>query len=269
MKQVWGITMVKDEGDVIFHTLLHMAEEGLSGIIVADNMSTDNTVSEIKRLQDLLKDSPCQVILVNDDEIGYYQSRKMTELARIAHTTFDADWIVPFDADELWYAGDTIANFLNTLPEHINIVHGDLYNHFGTGIDPQGAIPFQNIGWRQKEKGALPKVAFRWQDGAVIGQGNHSVMLKGAQTVTGLEIRHFPYRSWEHFKRKALNGGAAYAATDLPQNMGGHWRSYRDLILAHGDDKIRKEVFETYFWFLSPVDNGMIFDPAPFRRWNK
>lgn len=268
MKKVWGITMCKDEEDVIFHTLLHMAEEGLTGIIVADNMSTDNTVKEIKKLQSLLKGSTCEIILVEDKEVGYYQSNKMTDLARQAHE-FGADWIVPFDSDELWLAGDTIANFLNTLPEKINVVHADLYNHFGSGIDPQGAIPFQNIAWRQSEKGALPKVAFKWQDDAVIGQGNHSVEMKGIKSVGGLEIRHFPYRSWEHFKRKAINGYAAYKATDLPESMGGHWRSYGQLIEAHGDDKIRKEVFEKYFWFLSPTDNGMIFDPAQFRRWNK
>lgn len=270
MNQVWGVTMVKDEGDVIFNTLLHHAEEGLSGIIVANNMSTDNTEAEILRVQDLLKDSPCEVVLVQDNEIGYYQSKKMTDLARMAHEVYGAEWIIPFDADEIWIShNDTIKNFLSSLPEHINVVHADLYNHFGAGVDPEEGIPFQSIGWRQVEKGALPKVAFRWHDKAVIGQGNHSVSLPNINAVKGLEIRHFPYRSWEHFKRKALNGAKAYAATDLPENLGGHWRSYGQLIENFGDDKIRKEVFEKYFWFLSPVDKGMIYDPAPFRRWNK
>lgn len=268
MRQVWGITMVKDEEDVIYHTLIHMAEEGLDGIIVADNMSTDKTMSEIKKAKRVLKGSPCQIVIVEDKEVGYYQSRKMTELASQAHE-FGAEWIVPFDADELFYAGDTVANFLKSLPDHINVVHADLYNHFATALDPAGLIPFQNMGWRQPQKGALPKVAFRWHEKAVIGQGNHSVNIPGEQVVRGLEIRHFPYRSWEHFKRKAINGAAAYNVTDLPQNMGGHWRSYGQLIESQGEAKVRHEVFERYFWFFSPVDNGMIHDPAPFRRWNK
>lgn len=268
MKQVWGIAMCKDEQDIIYHTLLHMAEEGLSGIIVADNMSTDRTVKEIKKVQKLLKGSPCQVILVQDKEIGYYQSRKMTDLAKQAHD-LGAEWIIPFDSDELWYAGDTIANFLNSLPGHVNVVHADLWNHFGSAIDPQGSIPFQNMGWRQNVKGAMPKVAFRYHKDAVIGQGNHLVQIPNEHVVRGLEIRHFPYRSWEHFKRKAINGAAAYNATDLPVNMGGHWRSYGQLIESQGDDEVRINVFEKYFWFFSPVDNGMVFDPAPFRRWNK
>lgn len=267
-KQVWGITMVKDSEDIIYHTLLHQAEEGLSGIIVADNMSTDNTRKEIEKAQDVLKGSPCQIIVIEDNEAGYYQSRKMTELARRANA-LGADWILPFDDDELFFACDTIANFLNTLPDHVNVVQADLYNHFGSGLDPQGLIPFQNMGWRQKEKGALPKVAFRYHKHAIIGQGNHSVQIPAEQTVKGLEIRHFPYRSWEQFKRKALNGAAAYKATDLPENMGQHWRQYFQQIEKWGDDVVRKEVFEKYFWHFSPVENGLILDPAPFRRWNK
>jgi len=268
VKQIWGVTMCKDEEDIIYHSLIHMAEEGLSGIIVADNNSTDNTVKEILKAQSILVDSPCRIVLLFDTEIGYYQSRKMTELAKQAHE-LGADWIVPFDADELWYADDTIANFIKALPEKINVVNADLYNHFGSGVDIKGLIPFQNMSWRQLEKGALPKVAFKWHKDAVIGQGNHSVSMPKMKATNGLSIRHFPYRSWEHFKRKAINGYAAYKATDLPENMGGHWRSYGKLIELHGDDVVRKEVFEKYFWHLSPIDNGMIYDTAPFRRWNK
>lgn len=265
-----AILMAKDEEDVAFHTILHLAEEGCDTIIVANNMSTDNTEREIKKVQRLLKGSPCEVVLVQDNEVGYYQSKKMTDLARMAHEVYGADWIIPCDFDEIWLSHrDNIKNFLSSLPDHINIVHADLYNHFGTGVDPHGAIPFQNMCWRQAEKGALPKVAFRWQDEAIIGQGNHSVMLNGAQTVTGLQIRHFPYRSWEHFKRKAINGAAAYSATDLPVNMGGHWRQYGEQIKKWGDEVVRKEVFEKYFWFFSPTESGLINDPAPFRRWNK
>lgn len=268
MKQVWGITMCKDEGDVIFQTLLHQAEEGMDGIIVADNMSTDNTVSQIKSLQDLLEGSSCKVILIEDKEAGYYQSRKMTALARLAHEQ-GAEWILPFDSDELFFASNKAGDFLRDMPDHVNIVHADLYNHFGSALDLKTGNPFQNIVYRQKEKGALPKVAFRWHESAVIGQGNHSVQIKSPHAVTGLEIRHFPYRSWEHFKRKALNGLKAYEATDLPENLGGHWRQYGKLIRDYGDDVVKKEVYEKWFWFFSPVDNGMIYDPAPFRRWNK
>lgn len=265
MKKSWGITMCKDEEDIIFHTLVHLAEEGLDGIIVADNMSSDNTMREILKAQKICTE--CKIIVIEDKEVGYYQSRKMTALARLAYEQ-GADWILPFDADELWYAPTQLKQFFNELPDHINVVNAKLFNHFGTGVDKPG-IPFQSMEWRLAEPGALPKVAFKWQEDALIGQGNHSVMMKGIHSVSGLEIRHFPYRSWEHFYRKAKNGAEAYNATDLPQNMGSHWRSYFSLIQSQGEGKIRREVFERYFWFLSPVDNGLIYDPAPFRRFNK
>src|SRR6187402_3066421 len=111
-KQVWGITMTKNSQDIIYHTLIHMAEEGLDGIIVADNMSTDKTRLEINKAINVLTDSPCKIVVIDDEEIGYYQSRKMTDLARMAHD-YGAEWIIPFDDDEIFVAHNgTIANYL-------------------------------------------------------------------------------------------------------------------------------------------------------------
>jgi hypothetical protein len=120
---------------------------------------------------------------------------------------------------------------------------------------------------RQPHRAPLPKVAFRWQDGAVIHQGNHGVTLPtAASSVGGLEVRHFPYRSVEQFVRKARNGAAAYAATDLPVDVGAHWRSYGELLERYGEEVLH-DVFRRHFWFLSPADAGMVLDPAPYCRW--
>ena len=263
-KKIWGVTMVRNEEDIIYHSLLHLAEEGVDGIIVADNMSTDNTREEILRAQSVLIDSPCQITLADDHEEGYYQSRKMTALAKRAHEEFGADWIIPFDADEIMFSPLRLKEFFNQLPENINVVEAELWDHYGTGLDEVG-MPFEVMQWKH-EKLPLPKVAFKWQEDAIIGMGNHSVMMKDIKSTGGLEIRHFPYRSWEHFKRKAING--SLATVDLPKQFCAHWRSYSELINKWGDDVVRREVFEKYFWHLSPVDNGMKLDPAPFRRWN-
>ncbi len=268
-KSIWAVSMFKDEADVAFNSVLHLAEEGVSGIIVADNLSTDNTYEQLLNVQSLVKGS-CKVIIVKDEEVGYYQSRKMTQLAHKAHEEYGAEWIIPFDADELWVSHtDNIKNTINDLPEDIDVIFADLYNHFPSAIDGNTGNPFEDIGWRQQSKGALPKVVCKWHKDMVIEQGNHGVTYPFIpKTIVGLEIRHFPYRSWEQFKRKAINGAAAYKATTL-KGFGDHWLSYNSLIEKWGDDVVRKEVFETYFWFYSPIDNGMIYDPAPFRRWNK
>lgn len=267
--KVGAIIICKDEQDIIFHTIVHVAEEGIRTILIADNMSTDNTLDEIKKAKELLKDSPCHVEILEDNEVGYYQSRKMTNLAYKAHNEFKCDWIIPVDSDEIWVSKTgTIANTINALSPYVNVVTADLYNHFPTAIDENSEIPFRSIVWRQKEKGALPKVAMKYHKDMIIEQGNHSVKYPIPIVSSNcLELRHFPYRSWEQFKRKAINGLKAYEATDLPDNMGSHWRSYGKLLEKWGDEVVEREVFRKYFFMFSPSDNGMIYDPAPFRRW--
>jgi len=269
---VWGCTMVRNEEDVIYHTICHLAGEGLDGIIVADNLSTDATRFEIERARrDLASGIPweraCEIVVVEDDEVGYYQSRKMTALAAKAHNEHGATWIVPFDADELWYCrGDRLGVVLQQMAGYA-AVEAPLYNHFPSSIDPAGSNPFETIGWRQREAGALPKVAFRWTPDTVILQGNHSVAgTAGPVTRQLVELRHFPYRTFEQFKRKAEAGAAAYAATDLPVTEGAHWRQYGAILERHGESALR-EVYERWFSFLAPVEGGLVFDPAPFRRW--
>ena len=259
---VFGVSMVRDEADVIAGTLRHMADE-VDYIIVADNGSTDGT-------RDILYDLAGQLplMVLEDPETGYFQSEKMTALASAAADQ-GAEWIVPFDADELWvWNGDTIRNELAA--RECNVIHAHLYNHFPTAVDIDDPDPFRSIIWRQTSPGALPKVAFRWERGAVVHQGNHGVTLPSKMSVDqGLEIRHFPYRSAEQFVRKARNGAEAYKATDLPVEVGAHWRSYGDILERHGEQVLVDEVFRRWFWAVSPVDMGWIPDPAPYMRWQR
>lgn len=255
-----AVTMVKDEADVIEGCLRHMADE-VDLLIVADNMSTDDTRKIIDSL-----DLPCPIVVGEDWDPAYRQSEKMSALAELAAVEHGATWIVPFDADELWVAGLRISERLKR--EDANVVRADLYNHFATAIDPEGDDPFVTMEWRQRQPGGLPKVAFRWEPGAVIHQGNHGVTLPNGETFAEfpMQVRHFPYRSPEQMVRKARNGAAAYRAADLPESMGAHWRSYGDLMDKFGEDVLH-DVFRQHFFYLSPIDNGMVHDPAPFMRW--
>lgn len=268
--QVWAVSMFRDEEDVADQVLMHLIDEGVDGIIVADNLSTDGTREKILSVVPYAEAKGVRLIMEIDDEPGYYQSRKMTDLARKAAAE-GAVWIVPFDADEIWYARDRLAVELRDMPGFVSIVNVPIINHFPSSIDLPIDNPFQAIEWRQAEAQKLPKVAFRWHEEAVIAQGNHGVWLPGDQHVNtewgGFGLRHFPYRSFEHFKRKAINGKEAYeAAKDLPEDMGLHWRQYGQILEQHGEEALR-EVFTTYFWFLAPLNAGLVHDPAPFRRW--
>lgn len=261
-ERVFAVSMVKDEADVIAGTLRHLDGEDVDGIIVADNGSTDET----RKILDSIE-LECELVIVDDPDVAYRQSEKMTFLAGLAAER-GATWIVPFDADELWvFRGDRLGVELRACVA--DVATAELFNHFPSAVDPAGDDPFETIVWRQQSPAPLPKVAFRWRDGAVIDQGNHGVTLDFPDppiVASGLEVRHFPYRSVEQFVRKARNGAAAYAATDLPADVGAHWRSYGELLERYGEEVLH-DVFREHFWFLSPADAGLVLDPAPYLRW--
>lgn len=268
--QVWGISMVKDEGDIVFDVVAHMAEEGVDGILIADNDSSDETLD---RLHDAKAVVECPLVIVSDLEIGYYQSVKMTRLAQQV-MEFGADWIVPFDADEIWCSyGGPFAGFLRSLPFTAQALQVRLWNHVKTDLDPPGN-PFESMVYRLQPVNFLPKVAVRAANGVVIETGNHGATLQGAPVPPiffadfPMEIHHFQYRSFEQFRSKILNGGRAYEATDLPAGTGAHWREHFSLWQQGGDEALRR-IYEERFHYPDPVESGLVLDPAPFRRWGK
>jgi hypothetical protein len=261
--KVMAICMMKDEGDVAYELIRHLRCEDFNGIIVYENMSTDNTLSELQRANNDFGG----VRIIEDTEVGYYQSKKMTRLAREAAMS-GATWVVPVDADEIWFDhNERIAVKLRSLDSSVNVVNATIVNHFTTGLDGESGNPFVDMTYRHWEVGRLPKVCFRFHNDVYVHQGNHGVDIPNrCEAGFRFEIRHFPYRSYEHFRTKAINGAKAYAQTDFDPSVGAHWREYGMLYERHGDAALQ-EVYLTWFHFRAPVTAGMIYDPAPFARW--
>lgn len=260
---VFAIAMVKDEADVIEETVGHMLGQ-VDHLIVADNSSTDGTREILEGLG---------VEVVDDLEAGYYQSQKMTALAAKARRR-GADWIIPFDADEVHLPLEgSIREVFDALPDDVLISEAPLFDHVSTGDDPPGP-PVKRMGFRRAEAAPLRKIAVRAVEGVVIDQGNHSASIPGERhpkTVTNaIEVRHFPYRSVEQFVRKIRNGAAAYAATDLPEEVGGHWRQYGEILEGRGEEGIA-EIFHRWFYRDDPTKEivigserqpPLVFDPC-------
>ncbi|GAA5108185.1 hypothetical protein GCM10023339_06920 [Alloalcanivorax gelatiniphagus] len=239
---VWAVSMVRDEGDVVGSTITHLLDQGVAGIVVVDNGSTDDTVAV---LQDHARRSP-RVHVGTDTLAEFYQGEKLSYLAHLARRG-GAGWIIPFDADEHWYAPrGTLATWLPAIDEPV----------VQCAIRDAGPLPGQAaIDLRRYLLDIEPtdwwKIAFRSRDWVWIGAGNHSCSLRGPRA-TGLELHHFQYRSFEQFERKTRQGAEAVLRTaGLPDDEAIHWK--RIASMSHEErwdewlrlcDRPDREVFE-------------------------
>lgn len=233
---VVAVTVVRDEADIIETTLRHTATQ-VDHIIAADNGSTDGTRAILDRLAHELP-----LTVVDDTDPAHNQGAKITRLALDAHN-HGADWVLPFDADELWTGqGRTVAAELADLPAHIDTVYAHGYDHVGHGLAP----------WRRADPQPLPKVAFRPGPDRTVAEGNHDVS-GGHAAAQALTFRHFQYRSLDHMARKVRQGAAAIAAADVPTGTGLHWTKAAALT----DDELADH------WCALTLEPGLVFDPAP------
>jgi len=214
---ITAISMVKNEEDIIGHTLTHLKTQQIDQCYVLDNLSDDDT----GRI--LTEHAPwCQTI--PDLEYGYYQSRKMSWLAAHAYQN-GATWIIPFDADELICHPDmTIGAYLHGLPDEIGVVSIQCWDYLPRPTNPTETDLYRAYSWRRINPQPYPKIVFRAVPDPHIHMGNHGVDRIPGRTINGLKIRHIQYRTYEQMCRKLRNGKAVYDATDLDGGQGTHWR---------------------------------------------
>jgi hypothetical protein len=94
-KSLYSITMVKNEMDII-ESFIRYNINVVDGMIILDNGSTDNTLTILKKL----KDEGLAIYYFEDENSNYEQDKKMSQLLKFAVDKFDADIIIPLDADE-------------------------------------------------------------------------------------------------------------------------------------------------------------------------
>jgi len=96
--KVFGISMVRNEVDIVRANILHHLSLGLDQLLIIDNGSSDGTELELQRLG---REDPR--VRWSRDDGPYLQGQITTELAHEARRS-GADWVLPIDADEFWYA---------------------------------------------------------------------------------------------------------------------------------------------------------------------
>lgn len=187
---IWAISLVLNEADIIATTLQHLLDQGVDGIVVADNGSTDGTAEIIVDFE--------RTFLVPAPG-GFQQADRMTRLANHVHEKYKAEWIIPFDADELWCAQQegSLADALDGAGATIV----PFFNHYPTNVDPETENAFDALPWRWSTQHGT-KMAAKYHRGMRIGLGSHQMSYHGKLTKDRLFIHHFPWRSLEHYRRK-------------------------------------------------------------------
>lgn len=257
-----AISMFKDEDDVAYINLLWHYYLGIRNFVILDNLSSDDTPYEIQRFA---KDYPdAKVHLIQDQEVGYYQSQKLTALAEIAYAIWGVEWIYPFDADEFMYLYRApLKIVLNSINQHRCLglpMRTQITTSFDNESEPN---VLKRIVYRQKEDQLDAKIIVRWQRGMVIDQGNHGARNSDGSILAhipaedfGMFLRHYQLRSKKHIRSKIVNGGKAYeAAPNLPEAAGLHWRIWYREYQQKGEELVNT------LYAAESQNPGALYDP--------
>jgi hypothetical protein len=198
--------MVRNEVDVIDANLRYHLDAGVDFVIATDHCSTDGTTEILRSYE---REGRLHLIRQHDDP--FPQEEWVTEMARLAATSFGADWVINTDADEFWWPHNgTLHDVFAAVPPRFGAVRG-IWRHFV--LRPSGKDPFYEHMIVRREPALDPvdpycanaKVAHRADPEVRVTLGNHDAFGKRLLLLrewVPLEILHFPIRSLEHLKLK-------------------------------------------------------------------
>jgi hypothetical protein len=262
---VWGVCLARNEEDIIARTVRHMLDQGLDGVIVVDNLSTDAT----RAILDSLAAADPRVHVGTDQQVGFHQGGKVSYLAHVAWRA-GADWVVPFDADEFWYAeGRSVASFLRA--QQVDSVWCDFRNVYPTAEDGEIDLTRSRPVQVERHESAWMRVCFRARRWVWVGEGNHALRESTETPTRGLHMLHYSYRSLEQYSRKVVHGVEALEAAGKDATIATHWRHWASISAAE-----REVLWLRYLAgdgggvdpSTAPVERVTIDDPTRWRSWD-
>ncbi len=253
--------LVRDEADIVADNIEFHLAQGVDFVIVTDNGSQDGTADIVSQYE-----RAGMVKLLHQPEQNYAQSTWVTHMALMARERYGADWILNNDADEFWWPrhGDLKSELSGKSQGVFQCLRQNMMYPYDaetsepwhqrmtvTAREPILRPPAQEVPGDQLPDPLyyyrlMPKVFSSAEGLTEVHMGNHSVSHDGEVTQYDSEtcIYHFPVRSREHMRSKAVNGGESLARnTELPIGIIQHWRSWYAEYSQHGEiDRILAQV---------------------------
>lgn len=226
--------LCRDEADIIASTLDFHLGRGVDLMLVTDNGSCDGTTAILQAFA-----RRGRVRLLHQPQHTHDQGTWVTSMARLAALEHDADWVIHGDADEFWWgASGDLRRQLAAVPTEVQALAVPRCNFLPPPreVETPELQPFhqRQLVRERHSHNALgqplpPKVCHRAHPEVTITDGNHEALLQGKPLTTaaadGLEILHFPIRSYSQLERKVRQGTEALARNQrVSQEVGNTWR---------------------------------------------
>ena len=237
----WAVTMVRNESSTLPLIIEHFRQQGMARILVVNHLSTDDTVRSLEKFGDFVQ-------VAQYTHPAYEQRAVMTLAARFA-AECGAHWIIPFDADEIWWPthGRTIGELLDSsTADKIPAPH---YDFLPPSNSPEKFSP-SHFRLRRLQPNPMPKTAFRAHPKAIVSMGNHWVQRPG-NSGNGLVVAHYPYRTQEQLRKKVKEGASAINELGNSKGLGTHWQRW---------NAMSDEDFEL-FWHELQSSDDIVDDP--------
>ena len=193
--------LLRDEEDIVDSMLSFHLNAGVDYVIAMDNGSVDGT-TEI--LESYAADGVLK--LLRQPEVDHYfaQGEWVTQMARLAATEFDADWIVHADADEFWWPrGGSLKEVFAAVPAQFGRVYA-MVRHFvprpesGELFAERMTVRVCNPGAEKNNPfGPRSLIAHRAEPGIELNDGRHATKtsLRALGGWYPIDMLHFPIRS--------------------------------------------------------------------------
>lgn len=231
--KITAIGTIKNAADVI-EACIRGNSWLINQFVFLDNMSTDRTVEILHCLQE----EGFQIEIIKDTEIQHAQSTKMDKLCAYVYEKYPCDFIIPLDDDEILIPENEIISMDSVKKSLDSLSRDSLYyitwrvyiptdydNCTEINVAKRQIFCFSDI-VRTHSKVIIPSKITK-EDGFHVLDGNHAAIFSrehGNYHFPNIKLAHFPIRSEEQIKSKALIGWTnLLTMPNHDKKTGNHW----------------------------------------------